>query len=810
MASWSNYDDVLGQLRDAELIVDKLEIGTTRPVRCKVDGDREKRGWYRLYELPTTDGDLLIVGSYGVWRGDDNGIRKIELRKREISVEQRDALKRRLADDKKKIEAARKREAERAASTATAAWAKLSEDGESTSGYLAAKRVRGYGLRYTSNGSAVVPLTDATGRIHGLQFLRTHSAAEKARRPAKEFWPRGLIKKGHFHLIGSPATARVTIIVEGYATGASILDAMRGEVALAVAFDAGNIEPVAVALRKHYRQARILIAADDDILGKCADPKCRGHIALPLHPVDCPACGQPHKYNNAGVNAASAAVLTVSGAWAKPEFPDQDARISQWLETSNGGKLSDFNDLHTVAGLRAVADQLSAKLSELGWDRAKPAAPAITSEGGGGGDKLRPIHSVGELIDRYALVYAHSSAVFDRQEHMLLSVSDMRDICIRRELHRAWAEHPDRNIVRIDEVGFDPGGDDPSITCNLWGGWPTTPKAGRCDKLLEVLRHMCSGDREPEKLFQWVLRWVALPIQRPGAKMKTTIVVHGPQGTGKNLFFEAVMSVYGKYGDVIDQSAVEDKFNDWASRKLFMIADEVVARSDLYHVKNKLKALITGNRIRINPKNFAAYWEANHLNVVFLSNETMPVVLEEDDRRHCIIWTPPKREPEFYKEVLDEIANGGVAALHEYLLNVDLGDFHVGSPPPLTEAKSKLVDLGLDSPSRFYYELFGGEIEGVTSRPAKTLDLFELYRLWCNRANYKPAPMNKFVAHLERKHGAIVARKRYMGANGPVGPHGVMYLAEYELPPGESESAWLGKHVAAFAAAVEYFRGGDA
>jgi putative DNA primase/helicase len=74
-----------------------------------------------------------------------------------------------------------------------------------------------------------------------------------------------------------------------------------------------------------------------------------------------------------------------------------------------------------------------------------------------------------------------------------------------------------------------------------------------------------------------------------------------------------------------------------------MIADEVVARSDVYHIKNKLKGLITGDRIRINPKNFAAYWERNHLNLVFLSNEAMPVVLEEDDRRHCVIWTPPRK-----------------------------------------------------------------------------------------------------------------------------------------------------------------------
>ena len=99
--------------------------------------------------------------------------------------------------------------------------------------------------------------------------------------------------------------------------------------------------------------------------------------------------------------------------------------------------------------------------------------------------------------------------------------------------------------------------------------WPTTPVAGSCEHLIDLLRYMCADDSRPEELFQWVLRWLAYPIQHPGAKMQTTIVVHGPQGTGKNMFFEVIMGIYGRYGRIIDQSAIEDKFNDWASRRLF-------------------------------------------------------------------------------------------------------------------------------------------------------------------------------------------------------------------------------------------------
>ena len=149
------------------------------------------------------------------------------------------------------------------------------------------------------------------------------------------------------------------------------------------------------------------------------------------------------------------------------------------------------------------------------------------------------------------------------------------------------------------------------------------------------------------------------------------------------------MAIYGEYGRIVDQAAVEDKFNDWASRKLFLIADEVVARMELYHTKNKLKSLITGEWIRINPKNIGAYDERNHVNLVFLSNETQPLVLERDDRRYTVIWTPAKLTRDFYQEVLDEIRAGGIAALHDYLLNIPLGDFGTGTEPPMTKAKGR-------------------------------------------------------------------------------------------------------------------------
>ena len=786
----SNYDDVLGQLTSAGLLVDSLEVGKLR--RCKVQGESEKRGWYHLHEMRMDNGNDLIVGSYGVWRGAVNNATKVEITKNELSAEQRDSLRKRLAEDKRLADAARKADADRAAAKAGAAWKKCTEDGDCE--YLHRKGVAGHGVRYSPSGAMAIPMLDVSGKVHGLQIIRgraprktlvaaatTQAAGQGAPRKLleKEFWPKGLVKKGHFHLLGMAVGSAVILVAEGYATAASLFEATG--LPVAVAFDAGNLAPAAAALHARYKTARLLICADDDAFSE----------------------------GNPGVTCASAAAMEVGGAFVVPAFADQAARQASF--DTKGTKLTDFNDLHALEGLHVVRVQIETRLTALNWRTA--AARAATPKGAGvvKRDPLRPIETVDELLERYALVYGQGGTVFDHQEHCLLPLSDMRDVCMGRFIHREWSDHPERQIARIENVGFDPACTDKDILCNLWAGWPTTPVAGSCEHLIDLLRYMCAKESKPEELFQWVLRWLAYPIQHPGAKMQTTIVVHGPQGTGKNMFFEVIMGIYGRYGRIIDQSAIEDKFNDWASRRLFLIADEVVARSDLYHVKNKLKAFITGEWIRINPKNMAAYDERNHVNMVFLSNEAMPTIVEQDDRRHAVIWTPEKLSADFYTGLKAEIDNGGGAALHHYLLHLDLGDFGPSSKPPMTDAKIELIDQSLDSPSRFVLAFEKGDIDGFPAKNAPALltpclsqDFYELYGEWCRRQGLKALNQPKFMNAVDRKHQGKVERKRVGGTSNPVR---VLHLpGGHDLPAAQNESEWLAYRIDIFKTAAKDYK----
>ncbi len=783
-----NYDDVLGQLRDAGLIIDAIETGTARPMRLKVEGAREKKGWYWLHEIRLDDGRHAIVGSFGIWQGADNNAQKVKLRDIRLSDEQTQAMKARLAEDRRRAQAARKRELERAAQRAAKMWAKcLPIDDLAAVEYLVKRGIQPHGARMTPGGAVVVPMQDATGQVWGLQFMGP-PVRRKLKDTDKQFWPYGTSQAGRFFMIGKPGP--IILVCEGFITAAALHE--EAGHCTVVAFNANNLRPVAEAIHKRYRTARLLICADDDFATR----------------------------GNPGVEAASAAALAVGGAWVAPRFPDEepfrvdiaaaagelaaidDAKAyKQRVEEIRRGrkKLTDFDDLRSYPDTppHTVRIQIEAKLLELGWDDG--GAPRETKPTGAGGSApLKPITSVQELFERYAIVYGHSKSLFDFQERMLLPAEDVKLACAGRDTWKYFNESPDKRVVRISEVGFDPSEQDPRITCNLWGGWPIEPRKGECDMLLSLLEYLCENEKNHRDLYNWVLNWLAYPLQHPGAKMRTALVVHGPQRVGKNFFFESVMEIYGPYGEVIDQDALEDKYNDCFSKKLFLIADEVIARQELYHVKNKLKGMITGRRIRINPKNVKSYWEDNHCNLVFLSNETQPLVLERDDGRHVVIWTPEKLPPDIYRKIEQEVAAGGIAALYERLLRRPLDDFNEFTPPPMTAAKQDLMDLSMDSTERFGKDWLAGRIEPIPIIPAKSTAIYAVYRGWCGSMGYsRYAPEPKFLAEIIKRTGSRRSRAHYLNGSGQrqatfIFPPGA------DPPPDKTQQAWLGECVTEF------------
>ena len=410
--------------------------------------------------------------------------------------------------------------------------------------------------------------------------------------------------------------------------------------------------------------------------------------------------------------------------------------------------------------------------------------------------------AVGRLLESFALIYG-TQTVWDDETRRIVPVNALR-LAMTNDAVKAWLNSPERRMVKPEELQFEPGRELEAPCINLFDGFEMQPKKGDCRAIIELLQYLCGESAAtPEgcaEVCAWVLRWLALPLQRPGAKMRSALVFHGPQGAGKNLLFEIVAGIYGKYALVVGQDQLEDKFNDWASMKLFLIGDEVVARAELYHHKNKLKAFITGETIQINAKMMPLRTEANHCNVVFLSNEQQPLALEPGDRRYMVVYTPPRDEKGLYARVAECLANGGAAAFYDFLMTVPLDGFDEFQIPPMTRAKADLIELGLRPHERFVREWVAGYLP-LPLRVCSTEQLYRAFQRWAQATGerFPPAQVvfSKGVEKAARGKLRCHSVKLDQGQNGKQAIR-VWIPGEAGPPDGQTMGEWAKESCAAF------------
>lgn len=201
--------------------------------------------------------------------------------------------------------------------------------------YLERKGIQPHGARQHGD-RLVVPLFDVDGVLHTTQTIGPDGV---------KLFAAGGVKRGHFFPIGEIAEAEMLLIGEGLATVASAIEAVAGAPGLAaiVAFDAGNLLPVAEALHARHPGKRIVLLADDDIY-------------------------TPER-GNKGLASATAAADTVGGVVVVPDFGD----------VRQGAKLTDFNDLHAARGLSAVRAQLEGAIAQ-GVPLCAKSAPTLPND----------------------------------------------------------------------------------------------------------------------------------------------------------------------------------------------------------------------------------------------------------------------------------------------------------------------------------------------------------------------------------------------------------------------------------------------
>lgn len=196
--------------------------------------------------------------------------------------------------------------------------------------------------RVDIDGNLVLPAIDKDSRIWTLQRISPDGEKRFLYGGRKEgtFFPFGLRKS---------ITPKNIFICEGVATGASIYEAT--DTPTICAWDAGNLIPVAKAMREKYPDTIIIIAADNDQWTiKNPRPKDLSDVIASEVAGDDDrwvVWARDDKLHNKGMECAGKAGMTVN---ARVIYPDFNA--------SHPEKPTDFNDMHRLMGLDAVRDRL--------------------------------------------------------------------------------------------------------------------------------------------------------------------------------------------------------------------------------------------------------------------------------------------------------------------------------------------------------------------------------------------------------------------------------------------------------------------
>ncbi len=186
--------------------------------------------------------------------------------------------------------------------------------------YLKEKEVKSYHLKIDERGNLLMPLQDIEGK---------HWTNQKINLNFKGFNKDGK-KEGNFFIIGDKNLdqTKELIVVEGYATGATIHESTNKTVIVAV--DSGNLVSVMSQLNKRYPNSTILLAGDDDIQKEMEGKE------------------------NKGLTKAIEATKDIQRTFVMPKFTPEEIKLNA----------TDFNDLAKYRGQKEVKNIIDKALTK--------------------------------------------------------------------------------------------------------------------------------------------------------------------------------------------------------------------------------------------------------------------------------------------------------------------------------------------------------------------------------------------------------------------------------------------------------------
>jgi len=196
------------------------------------------------------------------------------------------------------------------------------------------------------------------------------------------------------------------------------------------------------------------------------------------------------------------------------------------------------------------------------------------------------------------------------------------------------------------------------------------------------------------------LNWLAV-IFNEGQKTGTAWVIMGPQGSGKNTLYSRILVplIGGSNCRLLNQDTLESRFNKLMADRQLVCFNEVKATTK---AQDRLKTWITEDEFVMEDKRASSAIMANPVNLIFLSNNRVPVLIEPDDRRFSVVKTgPPLKNLSWFKgrATLDAIYVE-LGHFAWFLKHYDY-DVEASHTPLSNDTKQILIEKSMDSFQEF-------------------------------------------------------------------------------------------------------------
>jgi hypothetical protein len=351
------------------------------------------------------------------------------------------------------------------------------------------------------------------------------------------------------------------------------------------------------------------------------------------------------------------------------------------------------------------------------------------------------------VLERQVLVRIEFEALRKFYMNKQLTITVLQSPRKPRQVTKSEAEwwlSSEQRRQYLDGVVFDPTGRAPPTYWNLWSGFAVEPHTGDWS-LMEnhIYEVICSRNDEHA---DYVLNWMGGMFKHPNNPGEVALVLRGKKGSGKGLLGHWIRRAWGPHAiHITNAKHLVGNFNAHLRDCVFLFADEAFYAGDKQH-EGVLKGLITEPTLPIEGKYQNVISVVNMLHILMASNSDWVVPATHDDRRYAVFDVSDHRlgqRAEYFDPVLQQMREGGLAAMIHDLLRRDISRFDVRDFPS-TEALAEQKKHSLDSLQRwwaavlergFLYQTRHGIPWFKQWHDFYTTELlWQSYTQWCNTA----------------------------------------------------------------------------